>query len=273
MSNSLFQNASQFSTGDFNTNNYFSADSADSARALELLLKHTTKEATHESKTYSYAPTCHPSTRKIIKVDIIDFIKESRKTLLGLAWLSGPAGAGKSCIQRSIVEECLAEDVFAGSFFFRSDFGRDNADGFVATIAHQLCNGAPHFREALLKKISFDPSIFKKSLIVRVHHLIHSPLEDVYESQEWTDPKVIIVDGLDECRDSAQRLQVIHLLRILTQHPTFPFCVIVSSRPEFDILAAFAGEPYWSITRKFFLYNYDSNEDLMAYLVEEFTHI
>ncbi|KAJ2934067.1 hypothetical protein H1R20_g3029, partial [Candolleomyces eurysporus] len=277
MHQSLFQDAKGVNiTGDFNIDNsrtnYFSPDSP-RARALELLLKHTTKEATHESKTYSYAPTCHPSTRSIIKVDMIDFIKESQKTFLGLAWLSGPAGAGKSCIQRSIVEECLAQDILAGSFFFGSDFGRDNADGFVATIAHQLCNGAPRFQEALLRKISFDPSVFEKSLIVQVQHLVYGPLEIVYKNREWTEPRVIIVDGLDECRDSAQRLQVIHLLRTLTQHPTFPFCVIVSSRPEFDILAAFAEEPYRSITRKFLLYNYDSDEDLMAYLVEEFARI
>ncbi|KAJ2934068.1 hypothetical protein H1R20_g3028, partial [Candolleomyces eurysporus] len=243
---------------------------------LELLLKHTTKEATHESVTYSYAPTCHPGTRKIVKIDIMDFINDSAKPdSLRLAWLSGPAGAGKSCIQRTVVEECLAEDIPACSFFFGRDSGLDSADGFVATIAHQLCNIVPRFREAIIKRIPFDPSIFKKALILQTHRLVLDPLRDVYKDQisGWTRPMVIIVDGLDECRDSAQRLQVIHLLRTLAQHPTFPFCVIVSSRPEIDILTAFSGKIYRSVTRKFFLLDYDADEDILAYLVEEFARI
>ncbi|RXW16899.1 hypothetical protein EST38_g8952 [Candolleomyces aberdarensis] len=279
MSTSAFQNASQFSTRDVNIdnsqiNNYFNADNP--RDPLELLLKHTTKEATHESVTYSYAPTCHPGTRKIIKIDIMDFIKGSAKPdSLRLAWLSGPAGAGKSCIQRTVVEECLAEDIPACSFFFGRDSGLDSAHGFVATIAHQLCNIVPRFREAIIKRIPFDPSIFKKALILQTHRLVLDPLRDVYKDQKlgWTQPMVVIVDGLDECRDSAQRLQVIYLLQILTQHPTFPFCVIVSSRPEFDILTAFAGETYGSVTRKFLLHDYDAEEDMLAYLVEEFSRI
>ncbi|KAJ2934126.1 hypothetical protein H1R20_g3017, partial [Candolleomyces eurysporus] len=204
--------------------------------------------------------------------DVMEFI-DTGEPSRRLAWLSGPAGAGKTCIQRSIVEECLAGHILGGSFFFGSGFGRDNADGFIATIAHQLCYAVPGFREAVLRKISFDPSIFNKSLVFQNQHLILDPLEDVYNNREWIQPKVIIVDGLDECRDTAQRLQVIHLLRALMQHRTFPFCVIVSSRPEFDILTAFAEEPFSSITKKFLLHTYDSDPDILAYLVDEFARI
>ncbi|KAJ2918193.1 hypothetical protein MD484_g2234, partial [Candolleomyces efflorescens] len=254
-------NASNFSTGDVSFNiqqnnnikNYFRADSGKDP--LELLLQRTTKETTHESVTYSYAPTCHPSTRGIIKTDIMDFIHDS----------------GKPKYLR-LVEECLAGNILAGSFFFGRDFGRDNADGFVATIAHQLCNVVPGFREAILKKISFDPSIFDKSLFVQAQRLIFYSLQGVTDASSWK-PRVIIVDGLDECRDLGQRSQVISLLRTLTQHPIFPFCVIVSSRPEFDIYTAFAEKPLLSLTRKFLLHNYDSDEDLMTYLVEEFARI
>ncbi|KAJ2918199.1 hypothetical protein MD484_g2238, partial [Candolleomyces efflorescens] len=259
MSISLFQNASHFSTGDVNVNihnnsiqNYWSDGTSD---ALELLLKHTTPEATHESVTYSYGPTCHPSTRKIIKNDIMDFINTAEKPCLKLALLSGPAGAGKSCIQRTIVEECLAQDIPTFSFFFGRDFGRDNADG------------------AVLDKISFDPSIFEKSLIRQIHNLVLDPLTDICDLRFWTRRKVIIVDGLDECKDSAQRLQVIQVLRTMTIYFAESFRVILSSRPEFDILTAFAERPLASITRKFLLHNYDSDEDIMAYLVEEFARI
>ncbi|KAJ2928586.1 hypothetical protein H1R20_g8511, partial [Candolleomyces eurysporus] len=280
MSSKLFENAKQFSTGDVNIDNsriinyHISDITANWKELLELLLRHTTTEATHESVTYSYTPSCHPGTRRTIINDIKEFIAQAGgPDCLRLAWFSGPAGAGKTCIQRSVAEECLAGTILGGSFFFGRDSGRDSADGLVATLAHQFCSAVPGFREAVLRNIGLDLSIFSKSLLVQLQRLIFDPLEDIGESQEWIQPKAVIVDGLDECRDKAQRKQVIHVLHALTQHSTFPFCVIFSSRPELDILTTFLEAPLWSNTKRFRLHGYASDEDILLYLIEEFSRI
>ncbi|KAJ2928594.1 hypothetical protein H1R20_g8514, partial [Candolleomyces eurysporus] len=280
MSSKLFENARQFSTGDVNidnsriTNYHISDITANWKELQELLLRHTTTEATHESVTYLYTPSCHPGTRRTIIKAIKEFIAQAGgPDCQRLLWLSGPAGAGKTCIQRSVAEECLVGTILGGSFFFGRDSGRDSADGLVATLAHQFCSVIPGFREAVLRSIAVDLSIFSKSLLVQLQRLIFDPLEDIGESQEWIQPKAVIVDGLDECRDTAQRKQVIHVLHALTQHSTFPFCVIVSSRYELDILTAFLEEPLWSNTKRFRLYDYPSDQDILFYLIEEFSRI
>ncbi|KAJ2928566.1 hypothetical protein H1R20_g8512, partial [Candolleomyces eurysporus] len=280
MSSKLFENARQVSTGDVNIdnsriiNNHISDIPVNWKELLELLLRHTTTEATHESVTYSYTPSCLPGTRTIIINHIEEFIAQAGgPNCLRLAWLSGPAGAGKTCIQRSVAQECLAGTILGGTFFFGRDSGRDSADGLVATLAHQFCSAIPGFREAVLRSIALDLSIFSKSLLVQLQRLIFDPLEDIGESQEWIQPKAVIVDGLDECRDTAQRKQVIRVLHALTQHSTFPFCVVVSSRPELDILTTFAEEPIWSNMKRFRLHGYASDEDILFYLVDEFSRI
>ncbi|RXW16117.1 hypothetical protein EST38_g9729 [Candolleomyces aberdarensis] len=227
--------------------------------------RHPAKSGPHPDKWGASPPIIN---------DIKEFIARAGEPgCLRLAWISGPAGAGKTCIQRSVAEECLAGTILGGSFFFGRDSGRDIADGLIATLAHQFCSAVPGFREAVLRKIALDISIFSKSLLVQLQRLIFDPLEDIGEPHEWIQPKVVIVDGLDECRDTAQRKQAIHLLHALTQHSTFPFCVIVSSRPELDILTTFAEEPVQPDMRRFLLYRYDSDEDILFYLVEEFLRI
>ncbi|KAJ2934069.1 hypothetical protein H1R20_g3021, partial [Candolleomyces eurysporus] len=259
---SLFENAHRCSTRDINIgnsiSNYYGSDAQ--------------KEATHESATYSYAPKCQPGTRTVVLEDLMKFIAEADAQSLRLAWLSGPAGGGKTCILRSLAQECLGHNSLAGSFFFSTESARDNADGFIATISHQLCSAILGFQERLLRKIANDPSIFTKSLDIQLQRLVFEPLEE-REVQEGTGPKVLLVDGLDECRDSKQRIHVIRLLQALSENPVYPFVIIVASRPESDIVATFNQEALASIMTPFRLHGYDADEDILAYLTHELERI
>ncbi|KAJ2913044.1 hypothetical protein MD484_g7368, partial [Candolleomyces efflorescens] len=237
---------------------------------LELLLKHTTKGVTHESATFSYSPRCLPGTRKTIIGDLVQFTIRKGTSSRKLAWLVGPAGGGKTCIHRSVVEICVTTKNLGASYFFARN---SNADGFVATLCHQLCGAIPSFQESVVLKNSNDLSIFDKSLDIQLQRLIIGPLEETCRAEEWVQPRVIVVDGLDECRDPDQRLHVIRLLQALSQHPVFPFHVIIASRPNFDILTAFAEEPLVSLTKPFLLHGYEADDDMLMYLVTEFARI
>ncbi|KAF9011380.1 hypothetical protein BDQ17DRAFT_1221106, partial [Cyathus striatus] len=68
----------------------------------------------------------HPDTRKQLLNDINQWIREPNKEA-GIYYLHSPAGAGKSCIARSVCQEAERAGFLGASFFFwRSSQDRNN---------------------------------------------------------------------------------------------------------------------------------------------------
>lgn len=123
-----------------------------------------------------------------------------------LLWLSGPAGAGKTAIAGTIADECHKRGWLAGSFFFSASstsYERRTKDAFVTTLAFQLCehSGLVCLKDEILNSVDNNPAIFKKRLDEQLEVLILEPLRKAlksgYSESAW--PRVIIIDGLDEC--------------------------------------------------------------------------
>ncbi|KAF8988210.1 hypothetical protein BDQ17DRAFT_1547888, partial [Cyathus striatus] len=75
--------------------------------ALQYLSQFVALGATHDSGEQYELPKCYPDTRKQLLSDINQWVRESAKNT-GITYLHGPAGAGKSCIARSVCEEATA---------------------------------------------------------------------------------------------------------------------------------------------------------------------
>ena len=150
-----------------------------SLHPLRDLSEHCAVDATAESPSTSYAPTCHPETRKDVIDHIMSWIDDSisNPNATRIAWLSGPAGSGKSCIQRKVVDLCKGKGVYAASFFFSPRTPETSCEKwFVTTLANQLTQTIPSLKPFVAAAVRSDETNFKKSLEVQIDNLIFGPL-------------------------------------------------------------------------------------------------
>ena len=159
-------------------------------------------------------------------------------------WLYGPAGAGKSAIAQTIAEKCAQLNLLVASFFFsRASPSRNNEKYLIASIAYQLAISIPITRSYIESAIQTDPAVFHRSLDTQIKTLIIQPLERGYaivspaDVKQW--PRLIIIDGLDECHDSLIQRSIIHVLSAALVRITVPMILLVASRPEPHIRHAF----------------------------------
>lgn len=246
------------------------------------------------------APKCHPETRKAVQEEIMGWIEhgDGKKIL----WLAGPAGSGKTAIAGTIAEECQKKGWLAGSFFFSAFStipGRRSSEFLIATLAYQLTEhkALAGLKDEILQSIGNSPAIFKKNLKEQLDNLIVLPLCRIScDRAAW--PRVIIIDALDEIvtdkkllpgqkdhvgrthamtattdlleqanpvYDYQQDRAVLSAISHAAKTDSFPFRIIVVSRPERDIREFFSGES--NLSKEVFLDNkYNPDADIALFL-------
>ena len=161
-----------------------------------------------------------------------------------ILWLYGPAGAGKSAIAQTIAELCAKLGLLVASFFFsRASPSRNNEKQLISSIAYQLSLSIPTTRSYIESAVQTDPAIFDKSLDTQIEMLIIRPLENACAAvsqdviKQW--PRLIIIDGLDECDGPSIQSSIIRLFSIALRRIPVPFILLVASRPEPQIRNTF----------------------------------
>ncbi|KAJ3525953.1 hypothetical protein NMY22_g10363 [Coprinellus aureogranulatus] len=242
-------------------------------------------EATHTSRTASYAPKCKPGSRARVIQDIMTWINNEGTVTsskqgavrTSILWFQGPAGGGKTCIMREVVSRCVKRGILGASYFFSSRVrGLDNEGPFVATIVHQLIARAPALKAAVLQAISEEPDIFRDSLDAQVEKLLIDPFLSIESpflpATSASGKRVIVIDGFDECWEPKERTHLLEILfTLVTSTPHF--LIVLSSRPEFDIRTAFATQPLALITHLLRLDSYSGTSDIRNFYCDEFHRI
>jgi len=211
---------------------------------MEILQRYIAPSAFHNSEERYDPPKCHPHTRRAVLRKIMDWAKDANKLALVL-WLYGPAGAGKSAIVQTIAELLEEAGLLAAAFFFsRNAAGRDDKTPFVATLVYQLVISIPEIRTHVLEAMKEDPALFSRSTKAQIYALIVKPLNAVATDETLAPillsrPRLIIVDGLDECRTTSAQTHILNALSIATKDLRIPLCFLIASRPEQDIRKAF----------------------------------
>jgi hypothetical protein len=211
---------------------------------MGLLQQHITPGAFHNSDERYDPPKCHPHTRRAVLKKIMDWVKDAGKVDMFL-WLYGPAGAGKSAIAQTIAELLEEAGLLAAAFFFsRNAAGRDDKTQLVATLVYQLVKSIPEIRAHVLEAVEQDPALFSYSIEAQIHALIIKPLNAVANDKALlpillSRPRLIILDGLDECRTTSAQTHILNALSTAVKHLHFPLCFLIASRPEQDIRQAF----------------------------------
>jgi hypothetical protein len=212
--------------------------------AMELLHQHIAPGAFHNSDERYDPPKCHPHTRRAVLKKIMDWVKDPNKVALFL-WLYGPAGAGKSAIVQTIAELLEKLGLLAAAFFFsRNAAGRNNKTRLVATLVYQLLKSIPEIRAHVFEAVEQDPALFSCSIDAQIQALIVKPLnaaanEEALAPILLSRPRLIILDGLDECSTASSQTQILNALSTATKDLDIPLFFLIASRPEQDIRQTF----------------------------------
>ena len=211
---------------------------------MELLHQHITPGAFHNSDEWYDPPKCHPHTRRAVLKKIMDWVKDPNKVALFL-WLYGPAGAGKSAIAQTIAELLEKLGLLAAAFFFsRNAAGRNDKTRLVPTLVYQLIKSIPEIRDHVLDTLEQDPALFSCSIEAQIQALIVKPL-NAAANEETLAPillsrrRLIILDGLDECRTASAQTQILNALSTAAKQLHIPLFFLIASRPEQDIRQSF----------------------------------
>ncbi|KAF9069509.1 hypothetical protein BDP27DRAFT_1201868, partial [Rhodocollybia butyracea] len=121
------------------------------------------------------------------------------------------------------------------------------------------------------------PDIIQASLETQFHELIVKPCSQLSPEQLSILPRLIVIDGLDECVDIASQerlLSIIRQAKSADAQPPLPFEFLICSRPEPRIRNAFRHEQLQLILDCTELGDsFQSGVDIAKYLKDEFSMI
>ncbi|KAJ2929891.1 hypothetical protein H1R20_g7219, partial [Candolleomyces eurysporus] len=271
-----------------------------SANPLEKLEAFIATEALHDSAERCDAPKCHPETRVAVQDDLYGWIENGDVDHPNnMKWVTGPAGTGKTAVMGSLSDRCKKSGLPVASFFFSStgSIGRRTKTAFVTTIAHQLAQYRQDLKDAMAAAIDADTTVFKKNLDVQMDTLILAPLRTISDDYSAGLCGVIIVDGLDECKverihdttttgskvkptlartNDQDQLEILQVLHQASLDPSFPFRILIASRPERVFREFFdpQNNPAACFARKLDLHeDYNADDDITLFLEAQFNRL
>ncbi|KAF4614446.1 hypothetical protein D9613_002494 [Agrocybe pediades] len=232
--------------------------------SFDVLKDAVAPNAFHNSGADFDPPKCHANTRVAILKRIVDWVhgSDEKTTKYPIMWLNGAAGAGKTAIMHSVIEELGLEGSGVASFFFwRSDPSRNHVKAFIATLAYQMYQSLPEIRPQILSAIDHDHFLFHRSLAHQLNSIIVNPAKSLPLGTRF----LVAIDGLDECLDREAQRHVLETLETVIRRDNLPVIFLIASRPELDIRSAFETMP-GLFTRLTLDNDYQSFKDIDLYL-------
>ncbi|KAL0571266.1 hypothetical protein V5O48_010696 [Marasmius crinis-equi] len=244
-------------------------------------------EASHRANQQFERGRCLEGTREEV-LRIIHEWRGEREQDFPICWLSGAAGVGKTAIAMTIAKSCEGRGLLSSFFLFRNDPKRDNPSALMLTIAHDLTVAIPALRNPINRRVSDDPRILNgESMEDQFGQLVLKPFlywrwgrvvrgVAAYLLLATREPNLIIIDGLDECKDIEKQQRILTTIAdSYRQHPSSPLRFLICSRSESWIRRAFLGQQLRSITKNIVLDRgtHSPAKDIEQYLIHEFQEI
>lgn len=201
--------------------------------------------------------------RRWLFKSVADWRHESQSPIL---WISGIAGVGKSAFAARLIKREGLNVV--GHYFCRFHQDQDPnavARDFIQTLAHQLSEKYPAYRDNLVGRLSANPNIVRPDAPLQAlfEQLVSQPLSQIRPVEEQAN---VIVDALDEAMGNNGFHPLADLLVGATGILPSWLRIIVTSRPELSIQQRFGQFETQAIT-----YDHQGNiDDLRTYLETTF---
>ncbi|KAL4260025.1 hypothetical protein AB1N83_008711 [Pleurotus pulmonarius] len=194
---------------------------------------------------WSTRPMCHPHTRVDILRNITEWIIDPRGSKV--LWITALVGAGKSTIATTVAN-MYADTGRLGAFIFFNRDLKEQSDptNFVRTLAYELSKCDSRIAKEIKGAVDQNCRIAQMQLDAQFKGLIRMPLvgaaSDISAGTSLADegPITIVIDALDECGNESSRGQLLAVLAKETVNLPPVVRIIITSRPEPDIFAAFA---------------------------------
>ncbi|KAG1819426.1 hypothetical protein EV424DRAFT_1323378, partial [Suillus variegatus] len=185
-----------------------------------------------------------------------------------LIWLSGSPGTGKSAIAHTIASRLKNKSKLAGTFFFSRQHkdvpDMTSLDFFAPTLAYQISKSKHLAKDAVIQSIRSDPIILdpKKSFTEQIRDLLVKPLQNLQVSWGHLEPKALVIDAIDACKEG-RICELISCLSNLLHQPHIPHLhIIITSRPLHAIDDAFEAIGCEESIHRIALDEVDVTEDL-----------
>ncbi len=159
--------------------------------------------------------------------------KESPKVLL----ITGPAGIGKTCVASEICRRHASQ--LAGYHFFdrcTANIGHNNLKSVILSLANHFCDVFPQYTSTLPGRDKIESLIARGDINDIYDNFIFKPLTDPELKHLDNEPKLIVLDAIDQC-DHAHRDTLLEILQKLSDNSPQWLRVLVTSRNENQILA------------------------------------
>ncbi|KAK1229038.1 hypothetical protein PQX77_007918 [Marasmius sp. AFHP31] len=288
----------QTSSGLQNNNNATGTQNINFANCFNTVASHPLQSlwnaivgvgASHNAEQQYARGECLSGTREEVLRIIREWILSNGREF-PICWLSGTAGVGKTAIAITIAKECEQEGRLASSFFFfRSDPKRNNPSALVLTIAHGLVAKIPSCRVSINQRISNDPTILEAQMEDQFQELVVKPYGRYifsWSARIWrllgslslarTEvPRLVIIDGLDECGDERTQQRILYMIRSAFGSSSYsPLRFLICSRPEAWLQEVFAADPLSRLLKSILLNNdFRPVADIMKYYRHQFREI
>ncbi|KAJ3575017.1 hypothetical protein NP233_g1386 [Leucocoprinus birnbaumii] len=220
------------------------------APVFQYLQKKWSPGALADSSARPNPARCHPDTRKTVRSSICEWGLTSSTRRWRMFWVLGSAAVGKSALAQTIADRFKEEGCLGATFFFSRPNHRDDANTVIPTLAHQLAARNSHYRSIITELLVNDPAILDMNLSTQFKRLIIEPFHVIMTThpESVTQPLLIILDGLDECRDRVDQRTLIELVGTHVRTvDNFPLIWMICSRPE-SHLRIMILNPHWNIS-------------------------
>lgn len=190
---------------------------------------------------------CLPGTRTAVLEETLTWAGTSSDHCC-IYWLTGLAGTGKSSIAKSFCELMAQNGQYRIITFFVSKNSAERRNPFymLHTLALELANSYPQFRERLVLSMRGYKGIEYRPLKEQMNRMLKTPLEETIKDlgpEATSHTPVFVIDALNECLNINEVEGSSLIVELAEALSSLPVKIFVTSRMDtalsqvFDTLA------------------------------------